>query len=103
MNIIETRELTKEFNGLTAVDRVSFSVKKGEIFGFLGPNGAGKSTTINMLTTLLFPTRGTALVDGYDIVKEQDQVRRSIGIGPQDMVLENELTARENLIFHGEV
>jgi ABC-2 type transport system ATP-binding protein len=103
MNIIETHDLTREFNGLTAVDRVSFSVKKGEIFGFLGPNGAGKSTTINMLTTLLLPTGGTALVDGYDIVEEQDQVRRSIGIVPQDMVLENELTARENLIFHGEV
>ncbi|NOZ76678.1 MAG: ATP-binding cassette domain-containing protein [Euryarchaeota archaeon] len=103
MDIIVTRDLTKEFNGLTAVDGVSFSVKKGEIFGFLGPNGAGKSTTINILTTLLLPTRGTATVNGYDILTQQDDVRRSIGIVSQDVVLENELTARENLILHGEV
>lgn len=103
MNIIETREITKEFNGLTAVDKVSFDVKKGEIFGFLGPNGAGKSTTINMLTTLLLPTGGTATINGYDIARDQDHVRKSIGIVPQDTVLESELTARENMIFHGEI
>ncbi len=103
MNIIETYALTKEFNGLKAVDRVSFAVKKGEIFGFLGPNGAGKTTTINMLTTLLLPTSGTAKVNGYDILKEQDAVRRSIGIIPQEVVLENDLTAKENLQFHADI
>jgi ABC-2 type transport system ATP-binding protein len=103
MNIIETFELTKEFNGLRAVDSVSFAVKKGEIFGFLGPNGAGKTTTINMLTTLLLPTSGTATVNGYDILKAPREVRRSIGIVPQEIVLENDLTAKENLQFHAEL
>lgn len=103
MNIIETHDLTKEFNGFTAVDGVNFSVEGSEIFGFLGPNGAGKTTTINMLTTLLTPTRGTAIVNGYDIVKEQNDVRKSIGIVPQEIVLENVLTARENLEFHGAI
>lgn len=103
MNIIETYELTKEFNGLKAVNKVSFGVKKGEVFGFLGPNGAGKTTTINMLITLLLPTSGTAKVNGYEIVKEQDRVRQSIGIVPQEVVLENDLTARENLQFHAEL
>jgi ABC-2 type transport system ATP-binding protein len=103
MNIIETRDMSKEFNGLTAVDGVSFDVKKGEIFGFLGPNGAGKSTMINMLTTLLLPTGGTATINGFDVYDDQDEVRKSIGIVPQDLVLEHELTARENLIFHGEI
>lgn len=100
MNIIETIDLTKEFNGLTAVDGINFSVKKGEIFGFLGPNGAGKTTTINMLITLLLPTKGTAIVNGFDIIESPDDVRRSIGIVPQDVVLESELSARENLEFH---
>lgn len=103
MNIIETYELTKEFNGLMAVDRVSFAVKKGEVFGFLGPNGAGKTTTINMLTTLLLPTSGTAKVNGYDILEAPRDVRRSIGIVPQEVVLENDLTARENLQFHADL
>lgn len=103
MNIIETFDLTKEFNGLKAVDRVNFSVKKGEIYGFLGPNGAGKTTTINMLTTLLIPTSGTARVNGYDILENPMEVRRSIGIVPQEVVLENDLTARENLEFHAEL
>jgi ABC-2 type transport system ATP-binding protein len=103
MNIIETYELTKDFNGLRAVDSVSFAVKKGEIFGFLGPNGAGKTTTINMLTTLLLPTSGTARVNGYDILEAPREVRRSIGIVPQEVVLENDLTARENLQFHADL
>ncbi len=101
LEVIETRELTKVFNGLVAVDRVTFSVKQGEIFGFLGPNGAGKTTTINMLTTLLLPTSGEAYVAGYDVVKQASQVRRRIGLVPQEIVLEGDLTARENLIFHG--
>jgi ABC-2 type transport system ATP-binding protein len=101
MKIIETFDLTKEFNGLVAVDRVNFSVERGEIFGFLGPNGAGKTTTINMLCTLLTPTSGTAIVNGFDIIEEPHEVRRSIGIVPQEVVLESDLTARENLEFHG--
>lgn len=103
MNIIETFDLTKEFNGLIAVDKASLAVNKGEIFGFLGPNGAGKTTLINMLCTLLTPTSGHAIVNGYDIEKDADAVRRSIGIVPQEVVLENDLTARENLEFHGEL
>ncbi len=101
MKIIETHDLTKEFNGLTAVDKVNFSVKKGEIFGFLGPNGAGKTTAINLLTTLLLPTSGTATVNGFDVIENPHEVRQSIGIVPQEVVLESELTARENLEFYG--
>ena len=101
MKIIETHDLTKEFNGLTAVDKVNFSVEKGEIFGFLGPNGAGKTTAINLLTTLLHPTSGTATVNGFDIIENPHEVRQSIGIVPQEVVLESELTARENLEFYG--
>ena len=101
MKIIEIHDLTKEFNGLTAVDKINFSVEKGEIFGFLGPNGSGKTTTINMLATLLLPTSGTATVNGFDIIKNPHEVRKSIGIVPQEVVLENDLTARENLEFHG--
>ena len=97
---IETDGLTKKFGDFTAVDDVSFIVKKGEIFGFLGPNGAGKSTTIKMLTTLLYPTSGSAKICGYDVVKERDQVRSSIGIVFQDRSSDWWLTGRENLDFH---
>ncbi len=76
MKIIETFDLTKEFDGITAVDKVTFSVEKGEIYGFLGPNGAGKTTTINMLTTLLPPTSGTAKVNGYDILENPTEVKK---------------------------
>ena len=99
--IIETRNLTKEYNGIKALKDVSFSVKEGEIFGFLGPNGAGKTTTIKILTTLLMPTSGEVYVNGYNVVEEATKVRESIGLVPQENVLENDLTARENLIFHG--
>jgi len=102
MNTIEVKNLTKTFNGsLKAVDDISFEVKQGEILGFLGPNGAGKTTTLNMLSTLLKPTSGTATVNGHDILKEPDQVRRSIGYVFQDTTLDIELTGRENLDFHG--
>ncbi len=97
---IETDRLTKKFGDFTAVDGVSFTVKKGEIFGFLGPNGAGKSTAIKMLTTLLYPTSGSAKICGYDVVKERDQVRSSIGIVFQDRSSDWWLTGRENLDFH---
>lgn len=100
MDIIKTNDLTKKFDGLTAVDHVSFSVKKGEIFGFLGPNGAGKTTTIKMLTTLLYPTEGSAVLSGFDIIKNRDEVRQNIGVVFQEPALDTELTGRENLDFH---
>lgn len=100
MEIIKTTDLTKKFNRLTAVDKVSFTVKKGEIFGFLGPNGAGKTTTIKMLTTLLNPTDGVATIAGYDIIKQRNQVRQSIGIVFQEPALDIELTGEENLEYH---
>ena len=97
---IEAESLTKKFGDFAAVDNVSFSVKKGEIFGFLGPNGAGKSTTIKMMTTLLYPTSGSARICGHDIVRNRDQVRSSIGIVFQDRSSDWWLTGRENLDFH---
>lgn len=102
ISIIEVKSLTKIFDGkVKAVDDVSFTVEEGEILGFLGPNGAGKTTTLNMLSTLLRPTSGTATVNGYDIIKEHDAVRRSIGFVFQDPTLDLELTGYENLDFHG--
>lgn len=97
---IEAEDLTKKFGDFTAVDKVSFSVRKGEVFGFLGPNGAGKSTTIKMMTTLLYPTSGSAKICGYDIVRDRDRVRSSIGIVFQDRSSDWWLTGRENLDFH---
>lgn len=99
--IIEVNDLTKFFGRLAAVNRISFKVKRGEIFAFLGPNGAGKTTTIRMLTTLLKPSSGTIRLNGFDPTREQDAARRSFGIVFQDPSLDNELTARENLNFHG--
>ncbi|MFA6048168.1 MAG: ATP-binding cassette domain-containing protein [Parcubacteria group bacterium] len=101
MNIIEVKNLTKKFDDITAVNGISFDVKKGEIFAFLGPNGAGKSTTIKMLITLLDPTAGSIMVNGYNPEKDSNDVRRSIGIIFQDPSLDDELTAWENLEFHG--
>jgi ABC-2 type transport system ATP-binding protein len=98
--IIETKQLTKSFNGLLAVNNLNVSVESGEIFGLLGPNGAGKTTTINMLCTILKPTSGTAKVNGFDVVKEATQVRRSIGIVFQDPSIDDRLTGRENLTMH---
>lgn len=100
-NIIQVSNLIKKFNGLVAVDRVSFKVKKGEIFAFLGPNGAGKTTTIKMLTTLLKPTSGKILIDGFSPLSDQNEVRRSFGIVFQDQSVDEELTALENMEFHG--
>lgn len=100
MNIIEVKDLSKKFNDFTAVDDVSFSVKKGEIFAFLGPNGAGKTTTIKMLTTLLRPSGGQILINGFDPVKDQNAARCSFGIVFQDPSLDEELTAYENMHFH---
>jgi len=100
-NIISVSNLTKKFKQFTAVDHISFDVKKGEIFGFLGPNGAGKSTTIRMLVTLLSPTEGAAKVAGFDIIKQQDEVRSHIGLVAEKVILYNHLTADENLEFFG--
>ena len=100
MDIIITYGLTKKFGDLTAVNNLSFNVKKGEIFGFLGPNGAGKTTTIKMLTTLLNPTSGTATIAGFDIIKQRDEVRKNIGVVFQEPALDVELTGKENLEYH---
>ncbi len=99
--MIKVENLTKKFGDFIAVDNVSFSVNKGEIFAFLGPNGAGKTTTIRMLTTLLKPTSGRVLINGSDPVREQNDVRRSFGIVFQDPSLDDELTAQENMELHG--
>ncbi len=100
MDDILVVELTKKFGDLTAVDRLSFAVPSGELFGLLGPNGAGKTTTINMLATLLKPTSGSAEVAGFDVTKSRDDVRKSIGIVFQEPALDSQLTGRENLEFH---
>lgn len=100
MSIIEVKNLTKKFDELVAVDDISFSVNKGEIFGFLGPNGAGKTTTIKMLTTLLDPTQGTIVLNSFDVMKNPRDTRKSFGIVFQDPSLDTELTAYENMEIH---
>jgi ABC-2 type transport system ATP-binding protein len=97
---IEARELVRRFGDSVAVAGVSFDVDQGEIFGFLGPNGAGKSTTINMLCTMMRPTSGTAVINGFDVIANAGAVRQSIGIIFQDPSLDDRLTGRENLRFH---
>lgn len=97
---IKVHNLIKKFNGLTAVDSISFSVNRGELFGLLGPNGAGKTTTINMLSTLLPPTSGYGEVAGFDISKHRDDVRKNIGVVFQEPALDTKLTGKENLEFH---
>lgn len=103
MNAIEVDHLTKKFGEFTAVNQVSFSVGNNEIFGLLGPNGAGKTTLIRMLTTLTPPTSGHARVAGYDIVKDATGVRESMGVIPQALTSDPELTAEENLAIHGKL
>ena len=103
MDIITTEGLSKSYDGFTAVDKISFSVKKGEVFGFLGPNGAGKTTTIKMLTTLLHPTAGSATIAGFHIQKQRANVREHIGVVFQEPALDTELTGRENLDFHARI
>jgi ABC-2 type transport system ATP-binding protein len=97
---IETQQLTKAYNHFKAVDSLDITVENGEIFGLLGPNGAGKTTTVSMLCTILKPTSGSAKVNGYDIVKQPNQVRKSIGIVFQDPSIDDRLTGRENLYMH---
>src|SRR3989337_1920194 len=98
--IIKVEHLTKRFDGITAVNDISFEVEEGTIFGFLGPNGAGKTTTINILCTLLAPTSGKTFIAGHDCLKEPSAVRKNIGIVFQDTTLDKDLTAYENLMFH---
>jgi ABC-2 type transport system ATP-binding protein len=101
--VIEVNELTKVFGRFTAVNRVSFSVQPGEIFGFLGPNGAGKSTTIRMLCGLLSSSSGTALVNGHDINRDPERVRQNIGYMSQKFSLYKDLTVAQNIAFFGGV
>ena len=99
-DVIKVEDLTKVFNhDLKAVDHIDFSVKQGEIFGFLGPNGAGKTTTINMLITVLKPTEGKASLLGYDVLKQSNEVRSSIGVVPQEYTSDDDLTGLENLLL----
>jgi len=102
-NIIEVKNLEYSYGNLKAVDNVSFFVRKGEIFSFLGPNGAGKSTVINVLTSLLSLQKGSVTIAGYDLAREPEQVRRSIGIVFQDETLDRDLTVRETLELHGRI
>jgi ABC-2 type transport system ATP-binding protein len=99
MSAIDVRSIVKKFGDFTAVNGISFVVEAGEIFGLLGPNGAGKSTLIRMLVTLLPPSGGTAVINGYDVVKQADGVRQSIGVIPQAMTSDLELSVEENLII----
>jgi len=96
---VDVRNIVKRFGNFTAVDGISFAVKPGEIFGLLGPNGAGKSTLIRMMVTLLPPTSGTAIINGFDVRQQADQVRRSIGVIPQAMTTDLELSVEENLLI----
>jgi ABC-2 type transport system ATP-binding protein len=99
-DVIKAEGLTKVFNhNLVAVDHINFSVKRGEIFGFLGPNGAGKTTTINMLITVLKPTKGNASILGYDIAKQNNDVRTIIGVVPQEYTADEDLTGYENILL----
>src|SRR5512133_2013147 len=99
--MIKTINLSKNFGPLAAVKSVSFSVAKGEVFGLLGPNGAGKTTTIRMLTTLTLPSSGTARIAGHDILSDPHSVKKSIGVIPQMLNLDIDLTLAENLEYHG--
>jgi ABC-2 type transport system ATP-binding protein len=100
-NVITATNLTKRFGDFTAVDAISFNVRKGEIFGFLGANGAGKTTAMRMLCGLLFPTSGQATVAGYDVYRENEKIKKSIGYMSQKFSLYEDLTVRENMQFYG--
>ncbi len=99
--MVEVKELTKRFNNLTAVDRISFEARPGEIFGLLGENGAGKTTTLRILATVLSPTSGDAVVNGFSVTREAQKVRASIGFVSSDAGLYDRLTARENVAYFG--
>jgi ABC-2 type transport system ATP-binding protein len=99
-NVVAVKELVKKFGSFVAVDRVTFSIKKGEIFGFLGPNGAGKSTTIRMLCGIITPTSGSGLVAGYDVVNQSEEIKKTIGYMSQKFSLYEDLTPFENIRFY---
>jgi len=101
MYMVEIEKLTRKYNGHTAVDEISLTIAKGELFGLLGPNGAGKSTTISVISTLLKPMAGRVRVGGYDTNGQPAKVKKLIGLVPQDIALYPMLTARENLLFFG--
>ncbi|MGE5774618.1 MAG: ABC transporter ATP-binding protein, partial [Chloroflexota bacterium] len=101
--ILEVNNLVKQYGDFTAVNGVSFDIKEGEVFSLLGPNGAGKTTTISMLSTLYMPTSGDATIGGHSITKEPMAVKQLIGVVPQELALYEELTARENLLFWGQM
>lgn len=101
--IITVENLIKRYDGFTAVDNVSFGIKKGEIFGLLGPNGAGKSTIISILCCLLEPGSGTVTIDGSDVKRDAMNIKKIIGVVPQEISLYPTLTARENLTFYGKI
>ena len=103
MLAIDVRNIVKKFGDFTAVKGISFQVSAGEIFGLLGPNGAGKSTLIRMLTTLLPPSEGTALINGFDVAKQADAVRHVIGVIPQAMTSDLELSVEENLLIYAKL
>ena len=102
-NILEVRNLVKQYGDFTAVKGISFEIKEGEIFSLLGPNGAGKTTTISMLSTLYTPTSGDATIGGHSITKDAMAVKQLIGVVPQEIALYEDLTARENLLFWGQM
>ncbi len=104
-NIVEVNQLVKHYPGREqpAVNGVSFAIQRGEIFGFLGPNGAGKTTTISMLSGLLKPTRGSATIAGFDLARQPNEIKRRIGLVPQDLALYATLSARDNLLFYGRI
>src|SRR5271156_467295 len=103
MNAIEVRQIVKKFGNFTAVNGISFDVADGEIFGLLGPNGAGKSTLIRMMTTLIPLTGGRALIGGRDVSREPDAVRRTIGVIPQALTSDIDLTVEENLSIYAKL
>lgn len=103
MDIVKVERLTKMYDEKNVVDSISFEIKKGEIFGLLGPNGAGKTTTVSMLSCLISPTSGDAFVNGKSIIKEPMEVKKKIGVVPQDIALYPTLSARENLFFWGKM
>src|SRR6476661_2868653 len=102
-SILEVQNLAKQYGDFTAVKGISFDIKEGEIFSLLGPNGAGKTTTISMLATLYTPTSGDATIGGHSITKDPMAVKQIIGVVPQEIALYEDLTARENLIFWGQM
>ncbi len=102
-SILEVQNLAKNYGNFTAVKGISFDIKEGEIFSLLGPNGAGKTTTISMLSTLYTPTSGDATIGGHSVTKDPMAVKQVIGVVPQELALYEDLTAKENLIFWGQM